>query len=90
MSLSQQLANLVKVRVTKKNPDTRTSLYGEPLQKDADGTEFFIVPSHLAEYTKKVHTGYEVGEEFIPDDGSEKDLLQEAAAEAVAKLKKKG
>jgi hypothetical protein len=88
MGLAEKLANLVKVKVIKRREDTRTSLYGEPVQRDADGSEYFIIPAHMAEYTKQVHVGYEVGEEFIPED-VDKDTLTKIQKDAVKEVQQK-
>ena len=66
--LTQEILNKVKVKVYKKTPDDRTSLCGEPVQSDENGREYFIIPSHQAEYISLVFRHYEVGEEFIPEN----------------------
>lgn len=67
-TLMEQLSTSVKIKVTKPEPDALRSLYGEPVQIDEDGVEFFVVPAHLSQYTRDVFPKYVISKDFLPDD----------------------
>lgn len=57
-----------KVRVTKKVPDDRTSLLGEPvIARDAEGRDYFVIPACHRESVLPL--GYLVGKEYLDMPG---------------------
>jgi hypothetical protein len=79
-NIMDALASRARVRVYKPAPnsDDRSSLCGEPLQKDfdKDGNErhFFEVPAHQGDYLNSAFRKYSVSEPFIPGVDSADDL----------------
>jgi hypothetical protein len=71
-TLTNKISSKIKVKVFKSEPDSLRSLYGEPVQSDAEGNEYFVVPAHLSDYTSRVFPKYTVGDEFLPDNDLEK------------------
>lgn len=65
------LANRMKIKAFKPadNPDDRLTLCGEPVMRDDEGRQYFIIPAHAADYQSKLHPHYEFGEPYI--DGEE-------------------
>jgi len=71
-NVMDKLASRAKVRVYKPAPssDDRSTLCGEPMQKDLgpDGVErhFFEIPAHQADYINSAFRKYTVSEPFLP------------------------
>ena len=71
MAISDKIAARIKVTAYKPldNPDDRISMFGEPFQIDSNGRQFANIPSHTAEYAKKIFPFYEYSEEFEVKEG---------------------
>jgi hypothetical protein len=65
-TVQDKMIERFKVKVIKTSPDDRSSLCGEPMQKDADGTQYFLIPGHQADYINRMFPNYQVSEPFIP------------------------
>lgn len=69
-----------RVKVTKTQPDDRSSLCGEPAQTGPDGKQFFIIPAHQADYIKQIFPQYEVSEPGLPEELTQKTAPKEKEA----------
>lgn len=68
MSLAEQLASKIKVKVTKPEPDDRISLAGEVFSLDGEGKWSCLIPASGKSYFKQLFPHYEFGEEFLPEE----------------------
>lgn len=65
-TVQDKMMERFKVKVIANDVNGRNSLCGEPIQKGEDGTLFFIIPGHQADYVNKCFPNYKVSEPFIP------------------------
>lgn len=72
LSFSDKISAFVKVKITKKEPDAKTSLCGEKVQIDKNGNEFFVIPEHQAKYISETFPNYTVSKGFLPQASLDK------------------
>ena len=68
LNFSDRISAHVKAKVTKKEPDSMTSLCGDPVKTDNSGNEYFIIPEHQAKYISEVFPQYKVSKGYLPPD----------------------
>lgn len=68
LNFSDRISAHVKAKVTKKEPDSMTSLCGDPVKTDKNGNEYFIIPEHQAKYISEIFPKYTVSKGYLPPD----------------------
>lgn len=68
LNFSDRISAHVKAKVTKKEPDSMSSLCGDQVKTDKNGNEYFIIPEHQAKYISEVFPQYTVSKGYLPQD----------------------
>lgn len=63
----EKIISRFRCKVTKRTPDDRARLCGEKVQSAPDGTQFFLIPAHQADYIKGIFSQYDVSDPYIPE-----------------------